>query len=341
MVCPCRPERSPKLSADEIDGRAPDDESFEEPYRDQLLDQLIGEEMGPGIADLMARLRRMQEASYRRAHPDEGLRERKRRLTRQTISDVATTLFAARGFENVKVSEVARRVGVSEKTVYNYFPTKESMVLDEADEAIERLAEALRERRPEESLTATVIRAIEADSHRFTEIPDEMQRLLPLFVTMIETTPALRAAWLEMHDRLVKVAREELALQAGVDPRDPEVEIAARALAGLAEVALRSRMRRILDGLRGAALQAAVSSDLERAARVLDTGLWSFELLTKGTRAAARAKELAQAAEQARDQVVSALRQAREAWEQLRREKAARAEQYRARGSGPPAGPDR
>jgi len=55
------------------------------------------------------------------------------------------------------------------------------------------------------------------------------------FVAMVEGTPALRAAWLELHDRLAKVARDELAAQAGVDPRDPEPTAAGRALAGLAD----------------------------------------------------------------------------------------------------------
>ena len=83
-------------------------------------------------------MRRAQEAWRRRTNPEEGLRERKRRLTRQLISDAATVLFAIHGFDNVKVADVADRVGVSEKTIYNYFPTKESMVLDNADETIER-----------------------------------------------------------------------------------------------------------------------------------------------------------------------------------------------------------
>ena len=92
------------------------------------------DELGPEMAELMGRARRQQDQWERRLRAGEGLRERKRRLTRQRISDIATALFAARGFDNVKVSEVADIVGVSEKTVYNYFPTKESMVLDTADE---------------------------------------------------------------------------------------------------------------------------------------------------------------------------------------------------------------
>ena len=96
----------------------------------------------------MRSARRAQEAWHRSRHPDEGLRERKRRLTRQLDLRRRHDDVRHSGFDNVKVSEVAERVGVSEKTIYNYFPTKESMVLDTADEAVERMARALRERGP-------------------------------------------------------------------------------------------------------------------------------------------------------------------------------------------------
>src|SRR5262249_23838516 len=151
-----------------------DDEAFADTGGEELLDRLISDEMGEKIAQVMRTARRAQEAWYRARHPDEGLRERKRRLTRQLISDAATTMFATRGFDNVKVSEVANRVGVSEKTVYNYFPTKESLVLDYADEAVERMARALRERGPEESLTEAVVRAIQEDTERFDQAPEAL-----------------------------------------------------------------------------------------------------------------------------------------------------------------------
>jgi len=47
------------------------------------------------------------------AVPGEGLRERKKRLTRQLISDTATTMFLERGFEEVRVAEVAAACNVS------------------------------------------------------------------------------------------------------------------------------------------------------------------------------------------------------------------------------------
>jgi AcrR family transcriptional regulator len=297
-----------------------EDELVEGARGDEILDRLIADEMGDKIADVMRIFRRTQEAWYRRAHPEEGLRERKRRLTRQLISDAATTLFATRGFDNVKVSEVADRVGVSEKTVYNYFPTKESLVLDNADEGVERMAAALRERRPGESLTEAVVRAIKEDTGQYYEAPDELISFIPAFREMLESTPALRAAWLELHDRLATVAREELAALAEVDPHAPEPMIAGRALAGLAEVSFESQIRHIKEGLRGDDLREAVNDDLDRAARLLETGLWSFNLLAAGATAKQQALQAAQAAEEARVQVLKALKQARTAWNKIRGE---------------------
>jgi AcrR family transcriptional regulator len=306
----------------------PDEDVLADPG--EVLHRLITEEVGDSIAETMRQARRAEERWHRSQHPDEGLRERKRRLTRRLISDAATTMFSTRGFDNVRVSEVADRVGVSEKTIYNYFPTKESMVLDTADESVEALARALRERRSDESLTEVVVRAIKADTARFDQAPEELTEFLPLFVAMIQDTPALRAAWLELHDRLATVARDELAAQAGIDPRDPEPAAAGRALAGLVEVAMQSRVRHIGDGLRGQALSDAVNVDLDRAGRLLESGLWAFSLLALGARAKQHAMDAAQAAQDAHAQVVNALRQARAAWNDVRHQSREAARQAKA-----------
>jgi AcrR family transcriptional regulator len=54
----------------------------------------------------------------------DGLREHKKRPTRQRISDVATALFISHGFDAVTIAEIAANADVSEKTVYKTFRTR-------------------------------------------------------------------------------------------------------------------------------------------------------------------------------------------------------------------------
>lgn len=76
----------------------------------------------------------------------EGLRERKKRQTRQYISDVATGLFLARGFDAVTIAEIAEAAEVSVNTVYNYFPAKEDLFLDRSKGLVDRLCRFVRGR---------------------------------------------------------------------------------------------------------------------------------------------------------------------------------------------------
>ncbi len=288
-----------------------------EPPADEQIEQIIVNEVGEELGELLNRARRGQEAIAEDLRPGEGLRERKRRLTRQRISDVATTLFSTRGFDNVTVAEIAQVVGVSEKTIYNYFPTKESLMLDEADASVERFTKAFRESPPGESPTQVVLRTLEAESRRFETLPDELVHFFPDFAALIQSTPSLRAAWLDVRNRMLAIAVAELAARAEVDPSDPEPQIAARALVGLADIAFEARIRHIRDGLRGDALNVAVRTELERAARLIETGLWSFDLLTQGRRTREQMRDAARTAEEARAQVLRALRQARTAWKKI------------------------
>ena len=61
-----------------------------------------------------------------------GRRERKKQLTRQAISDVATALFLERGFDDVTVAQIAAAADVAVQTVFNHFRTKEDLFFDDA-----------------------------------------------------------------------------------------------------------------------------------------------------------------------------------------------------------------
>lgn len=77
-----------------------------------------------------------------------GLRERKKRAAHEAIAATARRLFADRGYDAVTVAEVAAAANVSEKTVFNHFPTKEDLAFAGREEGIALLVKAIAERPP-------------------------------------------------------------------------------------------------------------------------------------------------------------------------------------------------
>ena len=247
----------------------------------------------------------------------EGLREFKKRETRQRISNVATEMFLARGFEAVTVTEVAAAAGVSEKTVYNYFPTKESLVLDQIQGQVERLIGAVRDRPHGVSPSAALVAALKEDSRRFYEIiPADRLPRIEEFSAMVRGTPALRAAWSEHRHQLVAALTQVLAAELQVEETMPEPLTAARALVGLVELLYDSRLRHASSGGGPQEVQRQVDADIDRGARLLETGIWSLHLIAEGRRTKDQIREAAAVAEQARQQVLGALREAKRSWRQ-------------------------
>ncbi len=78
----------------------------------------------------------------------EGLRARKKRVAREAIAATARRLFAERGFDNVTVAEIAAAADVTEKTVFNHFPTKVDLAFAGREEGIKRLVADITERPP-------------------------------------------------------------------------------------------------------------------------------------------------------------------------------------------------
>ena len=78
----------------------------------------------------------------------EGLRARKKRVAREAIAATARRLFAERGFDRVTVAEVAAAADVSEKTVFNHFPTKEDLAFAGREEGLMRLVADITQRSP-------------------------------------------------------------------------------------------------------------------------------------------------------------------------------------------------
>ena len=212
------------------------------------------------------------------AGPAEGLRARKKRVMRQQLSDTATRMFVERGFDAVRVAEVAEACGVSEKTVFNYFPTKESLVLDRLEATMASLRTGLAEPAipPVEAALWILDRELRAMTAWLTgqDDPAGAARAIRRFGDLIRATPSLRAYQSDMMDQFVSVATEILAARAGMLADDPEPQIAARALLGLWHVQGES-LRKHLDGA-PERVHEMVTADVRRAAWLIENGLGTF-----------------------------------------------------------------
>ncbi|MEU3222272.1 TetR/AcrR family transcriptional regulator [Streptomyces sp. NPDC006976] len=126
----------------------------------------------------------------------EGLRERKKRQTRQYLSDLATGLFLERGFDAVTIAEIAHAADVSVNTVYNYFPTKEDLFLDRGAGMVERLSRYVRGRDEGESAADAVLRELRVQVESVSPTVGLMEGYAR-FMRVIEGADGLKARlWL-------------------------------------------------------------------------------------------------------------------------------------------------
>ncbi|KKC04132.1 TetR/AcrR family transcriptional regulator [Mycobacterium nebraskense] len=91
--------------------------------------------------------------------------ELRRRSTHEALRQAALKSFARKGFANVTVTELAREAGVTERTFFRHFPTKEAVLFRDYETQLEWLAEALAGRPASESLFDAVLASVAAFPH--------------------------------------------------------------------------------------------------------------------------------------------------------------------------------
>ncbi|TYB66718.1 TetR family transcriptional regulator [Nonomuraea sp. PA05] len=151
-----------------------------------------------------------------------GLREQKKRETRQAISDHATQLFLERGFDRTTIADIATAARVAKMTVTNYFPRKEDLALDHHEEFAAGLARTVANRPAGESALGAVRRAYLAALERRDPVIGFTGRE---FARMVAESPTLVARLRDLHDQREEGLARQLAHE---EPGDP---VAARAVA--------------------------------------------------------------------------------------------------------------
>jgi AcrR family transcriptional regulator len=184
---------------------------------------------------------------------DLGRRERKKLQARQRISDVATALFAARGFDDVSISEIADAADVSRATVFAHFPRKEDLVFDRTAAVTEalRAAAASADGAPVDA----VLRVLAAPVA--PEAPGPASAAQRDFFRLVASSRALQARARELAEEMESVVADALGASGVVEP-----EMVAALIAAAYRTAHLHAIRRLL---RGAPARAV---ERERAVRL-------------------------------------------------------------------------
>ncbi|MCK2217821.1 TetR family transcriptional regulator [Actinomadura sp. ATCC 31491] len=148
-----------------------------------------------------------------------GLRERKKRETREALMTAALRLALERGLENVRAEDIAAAGGVSPRTYNNYFPSKYAAITARHTDRVRATVAALRARPAAEplweALTEAAIAPWARQAGRAGEAPDPE---LPASIRMLADEPALRAEALRTALEGEAELTAAVAARTGTDP---------------------------------------------------------------------------------------------------------------------------
>jgi AcrR family transcriptional regulator len=213
-------------------------------------------------------------SSVERAVVD-SLRERKKRRTRELIAETARLLFVERGFEAVTIAEVAAAAEVSEKTVFNYFPTKEDLVYWKLETFEQELLAAIRDRRPGESALDGFAAFLRRPRGLLAEGAEASDALLGV-VRMIASSPHLLAREQKVFARYTESLAGLLARETGAEADDVAPQIAAHAMIGAHRALVAYTRPRLLAGTPLPAMRRQVRAQTELAIQALGEGFGGY-----------------------------------------------------------------
>lgn len=156
--------------------------------------------------------------------------ERRRALVREQIARAAVTLFTERGVNATTGDDIAEAVGMSTRTLWRYFPTKESCVRPLLTSGLDRMVEHLRSWPRGTSL----VEHVEGSG---ALAADRIEAPVGDLIRMTRREPDIMAVWLQVHHSAEQVFAEILAERDGVAPDALPARIRAATLNAALRVA--------------------------------------------------------------------------------------------------------
>jgi len=158
------------------------------------------------------------------AVPAIGLRERKKLKTKEAIQRAAMRLIEKQGYDETTVEEIAAAAEISPSTFFNYFPTKEDVVLLDVYDPM--VISMLRDRPPDEPVNLVLRRVMAALGGVFRQDRELIMARAKLFLEV----PELRGRIWDELERTQAMMTALLAERTGRSPDDYELRVTVRVL---------------------------------------------------------------------------------------------------------------
>jgi AcrR family transcriptional regulator len=200
-----------------------------------------------------------------------GVREQRKQQTRQRIAETALQLFVREGFDKVTVAQVAQAAGVTEKTVFNHFDTKEDLVYSQDDAFQAAMLEAIRARAAGESVLAAAERFL-LDRYQQVESSASRHRART-FASLVAANPALQARERHIHARYADALCDLIAEEQHAAPDDLRPRITAEVLLAVHRGTIAAMRRALLHDIPDAELAERVITSARRGFRFLASGM--------------------------------------------------------------------
>jgi len=139
------------------------------------------------------------------------IRERTRRLAQTELTVVAQDLFVAQGYDGTTVDQIAAAAGMSKRTFFRYFPSKDDLVIGKYDLFADRMAEALDDRPRDEPVWESLRRVFDLT---LDYVEDDLQRARnDAMDEIVRSTPQLNARYLEKMQRVQELLIGRVAVR--------------------------------------------------------------------------------------------------------------------------------
>ncbi|RJQ75481.1 TetR/AcrR family transcriptional regulator [Pseudonocardiaceae bacterium YIM PH 21723] len=162
--------------------------------------------------------------------------DERRERVRLEISREAAKLFWEQGVMATTGEQIAARVGLSVRTLWRHFRTKESCAEPIITFGVDWFVETLRRWPPERSLEDHIDRELRDVPRTRTPEQQADDLLAVRMMTLADREPALRSAWLMACDQLERETASVIGDRLGRSARDIEVRIHAAAAIGVLRV---------------------------------------------------------------------------------------------------------